>query len=698
MKKYSILKKSSILIAVLIILPLIFASSSAQNGYDLFQKALAKERAEGNLEEAITLYKKVIAETKDESLAAKAQLRIGICYEKLGQEKAKLAQKAYQKVIDNYPNQTESVKAAKENLSILQRALAVVEKGEKEFRITKIHTEKKRGGDLSPDGKKLALIDGGNLWVRDIFSGKEVHLVKDSTMILDLFWSPDSKSIAYVNLAWNVGVISMKGGTPKTIIKPDEEFLKAGNIIYPSGWTADGKKIVFKDSSKGLFAIPRNGGRWEEIYIFSSPEEAKKRINENMALSPDRKLVAYDSKQNNNTDIYIMPVGSKKSIRVTFDSASDSWPRWSYDGNWLAFNSERSGDSEIWVVRISSDGKPLGNPIQVTREEADNGAWTHDGNISFMTSESTVHIFAANMDGSEEIQLTKFKGAVYPRWSPDGKKVAFVRRDKVTGKRAIWTISSKGGEEKRLTTGEFPVWSPDGKLIAYNAQARRYPFKAVLSIIPEAGGEPRQLMSYDGFLRNLDWSPDGKYIAFSYSRRKDAKNPIPDSRLDIEDIFIIPAKGGEPKRITQMEKKGFEFTSPRWSPDGIKIAFRSLDYETFSKGGKAEPIRIWTIDSDGRNPKLISQELDGWEIAWSNDGKYIIGSKHIEESGEHWLAGHNLFRIAYKSGKLEELNVRGQMVDVSSDGKKVVYTRFSGFEKAFWLVENFLPKEEKQRK
>ncbi|GAH84167.1 unnamed protein product, partial [marine sediment metagenome] len=68
----------------------------------MFQKALAKERGEGNLEEAIALYKKVVAETKDESLAAKAQLRIGICYEKLGMKEA---QKAFQKVIDNYPGQ-----------------------------------------------------------------------------------------------------------------------------------------------------------------------------------------------------------------------------------------------------------------------------------------------------------------------------------------------------------------------------------------------------------------------------------------------------------------------------------------------------------------------------------------------------------------------------------------------------------------
>lgn len=675
------------LIIVLLSLGMGMGVLGLQSVEELYESAVFEKESEGNLEAAIKLFQEVISRFPDKrEMAARAQLQIGLCYEKLGLEEA---QKAFKKVIDNYPEQVEAVKLAMQKLAMLLKAKTLIEKEKKEFRITKIHTEKRREGYFSPDGKKLALMDYGNLWIRDISSGKEVQLVDDSSMILDLFWSPDSKTIAYVNLDWKVIVVSVKGGPSKTIITPDDEFLKTGNVVYPSGWTADSKKLVFRDTSKGLFAIPRDGGNWEEILKFSSPKEAKKRINENMALSQDGKFIAYDSKKNNNTDIYIMPVGSKESVQVTFDSANDSWPRWSYDSKWLAFNSERSGDSEIWVVRISSDGKPVGKPIQVTREEANNGAWTHDGNISFMTSESTVHIFSANMDGSEEIQLTKLKGATYPRWSPDGKKIVFVRWDRLTRNRAIWTIPSNGGEEKRLTTGEFPVWSPDGKLIAYNAQPRRFPFKTLLSIIPAEGGNPKELMNYDGFLRNLDWSPDGKHIAFSYSRGKEVNNPIPDSRLDNEDIYIIPAKGGEPKRVTQMEKKGFQFTSPRWSPDGKKIAFRSL--------GKGEPIGIWTIDSDGRNPKQISQELDGWEIAWSNDGKYIIGSKHIKESKDPWLADHKLYRITVKSGKIEELNIEGQNVDASPDGKKVVYSRHSGFEKAFWLAENFLPEEKKNK-
>ena len=114
------MKKPALLLAILMGAMLALGALPLQNGHDQFQKALAKERGEGNLEEAIALYQKVIDETKDEALAAQAQLRIGFCYEKLGREEAR---KAFQKVLDNYPAQADSVKTAREKLALLQSCL-----------------------------------------------------------------------------------------------------------------------------------------------------------------------------------------------------------------------------------------------------------------------------------------------------------------------------------------------------------------------------------------------------------------------------------------------------------------------------------------------------------------------------------------------------------------------------------------------
>jgi len=170
------MKKAAACLFVFILLAALGIGLTPQSASDLFQKALTKEKAEGNLEEAIALFQQVVDKGGDEALAAQAQLHIGICYEKLGLGKAR---ESYQKVIDRYPRQAEAVKAAKEKLTTLLRAQALEEKGDREFKITKIHTEKSRDGYLSPDGKKLALIDyqENSLWLRDIAGGKEVRLL-----------------------------------------------------------------------------------------------------------------------------------------------------------------------------------------------------------------------------------------------------------------------------------------------------------------------------------------------------------------------------------------------------------------------------------------------------------------------------------------------------------------------------------------
>ncbi len=140
-------KKTFILIAftAAIFIVAILMAFGFQNSSEhkvLLEKAKFTMETKGDLTGAIKLFSEIIKKYPDEKeYAAKSQLYIGLCYEKLG---LKEAQKAFQKVIDKYPEQMEEVKVAKEKLSVLLKAQAVVEKGDKEFKMTKIHTEKRR--------------------------------------------------------------------------------------------------------------------------------------------------------------------------------------------------------------------------------------------------------------------------------------------------------------------------------------------------------------------------------------------------------------------------------------------------------------------------------------------------------------------------------------------------------------------------
>jgi len=375
------MKKYSILIAVLIVLSLSLGSLAAQNGYDLFQKALAKERGEGNLEEAIELYKKVVEEAKDKSLAAKAQLRIGICYEKLGQEKAKQAQKAFQKVIENYPGQIEIVKVAREKLITLSKIQTHTEKGDKEFRIRKVMPLDVSGA-LSPDGRLLSFVDwdtgSGELAVIEIATGKKRRLThrtsgdKSWYFVTNSIFSPDGKKIAFNrwkdNDTCDLRIINVDGSGQRIILS-DKEI----NYYWPNDWTLDGKYILLtkKDKTNQVAYVSASDGNVRIIKEFSNSEPGE------VTLSPCGRWIAYDFKQGEESekhDIFLLAADGGREIPLMKHPADDRLLGWAPSGDWILFSSDRSGTWDAWIVPVK-DGKPQGDPRIVKRNFGKMGVW-----------------------------------------------------------------------------------------------------------------------------------------------------------------------------------------------------------------------------------------------------------------------------------------------------------------------------------
>src|SRR5437660_2368936 len=112
-----IMKKILILAIVVLLLGLGAGTVLAQSGYDLFQKALVKERAVGDVEEALRLYQRIVKEfSGNHALAAKAELRMGLLYDRLGRKAD--AQRAYQAVVNQYADQTNEARQARAKIVV----------------------------------------------------------------------------------------------------------------------------------------------------------------------------------------------------------------------------------------------------------------------------------------------------------------------------------------------------------------------------------------------------------------------------------------------------------------------------------------------------------------------------------------------------------------------------------------------------
>src|SRR4030065_43449 len=123
-------------VALTAILALALSGAGQQSAEQLYKSGLYEEEVGGDLQKAIGIYQDLLKRFPDSrGIAAKAQLHIGLCHEKLG---AKEAEKAFQKVIDNYPEQSEAVREARDKLSLLLKSRALMKTGDAEFSLRQI--------------------------------------------------------------------------------------------------------------------------------------------------------------------------------------------------------------------------------------------------------------------------------------------------------------------------------------------------------------------------------------------------------------------------------------------------------------------------------------------------------------------------------------------------------------------------------
>ncbi|MDP2955010.1 MAG: protein kinase [Longimicrobiales bacterium] len=372
----------------------------------------------------------------------------------------------------------------------------------------------------SPDGKQLAYGNELGIWVQPLAGGQARNVV-EGALLHSPAWSPDGRLLAYVegtrpsfiNLSTSgIWVIPVDGGTQVRL--SDSTHVNLSPV-----WAVDGRSVLYISNAEGTRdvyqqAVGSNGrpvGKPARMTTGLGPYT--------ITLSADGSRLAYDVVHGySNIAVAPIPSGSPVSFaaatRVTRDNQRVEKVRLSHDGKWLAYDSDRGGNFDIYKLRL---------------------------------------------DGGEPVQLTTDPGNDFgPAWSPDDRQIAF--HSSRTGTRRIYVVSAEGSGDVVVasgpTSGAHPDWSPDGQRIAfYTVTAHERTMFVTVRDADGQWGAPQRLTSETLYETNPQWSPDGRLVA--YTR--------------VDDVAVIAPEGGPPRVIADERQLGGVALSVAWGGDGATV-------------------------------------------------------------------------------------------------------------------------------
>jgi Tol biopolymer transport system component/DNA-binding winged helix-turn-helix (wHTH) protein len=463
---------------------------------------------------------------------------------------------------------------------------------------------------FSPDGSRIAFAwDGGpdaggkgaDLYVKAIGSETQLRLTQHPSGWLSSAWSPDGTQIAFHRLAGSdtgVYVVPALGG-PERKLTSTRMPRGAGAGI---SWSPDGKWIAFADELPNEPTLPMFLVSVETLEVRPLPYDASCLAEANPTFSHDGKR------------IFFLCVHSPTSIEIDAMPAAGGASTVVLPPQRLIMGFALSGDDSR-IVFSHDYGLKLSmlsiNDHSVSRIESPDWAFgpalsPNGDKLAYSAEFQAVSIWRRDLL-HPEISAIPFIPSTrpqnYPRYSPDGKHIAF--ESKRGGPWALWVSDADGGNLAQMSKdvlGSMALrWSPDGKKIAFDTA---WTTPSAIYIVDIAEGVPRKLHADVDDIKLPAWSRDGKWIYFTADVSRGHK------------IYRVPAEGGKAEQLPSGESA----VCPAESADGVYLYFASreenFELEKVKLAGLKREIQKEAI------PRVMVWHL--WEIA--PGGIYFVPS------------------------------------------------------------------------
>ncbi len=441
----------------------------------------------------------------------------------------------------------------------------------------------------SPDGVQIAFLrdsaTGTAIYTVSALGGKERKLLDLKTPVRwpepgrprqGLSWSPDGKGLAFsdrdfVGDPFKVLLLSMRTLKTRPLSSPPGDFY---GDLWPV-FSPDGKSLAFARNSESLI-----GDVWVQPV---SGGEAARVTSENfgpitgLTWTADARTILLSAWLAGERLLWRISVPEGTSARYATAADTVRYPSISIQGNRLAYTQENRTQTNIWRLPGPKATGSVRLPEQLIKSSRrdSNPDFSPDGSkIAFQSNRTgNNNIWVCDSDGSNARALTSFeKTSGTPRWSPDGKQIAFESRQGQDAE--IFVVAAGGGEPRPLTHESsddlVPNWSRDGKWIYFRSNRSG---EDQIWKMPSTGGEPVQVTQAGGYYAVESF--EGRFLFYS--------------RPDNAGIWKVPVSGGAGTLVLDQEinwenwavtEEGIYFFASDFRPTTKKWAIELLSFDT----------------------------------------------------------------------------------------------------------------------